>query len=63
MTSHPLPRISAPAARALEGAGITTLEQAAGLGETALLALHGIGPRGVAILRKALADLGLGLAD
>lgn len=63
MTSHPLPRISAPAARALEGAGITTLEQASAFGEAALLGLHGFGPKGIVILRAALAELGLELAD
>lgn len=63
MTSHPLPRISAPAARALDGAGIATLEQASTYGEAALLELHGFGPRGILILSAALAELGLELAD
>ncbi|MFL4476155.1 DNA-binding protein [Paeniglutamicibacter sp. MACA_103] len=63
MTSHPLPRISAPAARALDGARITTLEQAAEYGEASLLELHGFGPKGIVILRAALAELGLELAD
>jgi hypothetical protein len=63
MISHPLPKISAPAARALESAGITTLEQAAEYGEAGLLALHGFGPQGIVILREALTELGLELAD
>lgn len=63
MTSHPLPKISAPAARALEGAGITTLEQAAAYGAGALLDLHGFGPKGIVILRAALTELGLELED
>lgn len=63
MTSHPLPVISAPAARALEGAGIATLEQASTYGEAALLDLHGFGPKGIMILRAALTELGLELAD
>ncbi|WP_411732831.1 DNA-binding protein [Paeniglutamicibacter sp.] len=63
MTSHPLPKISAPAARALEGAGIATLEQAAEYSEAGLLALHGFGPSGIVILRAALTELGLELAD
>lgn len=63
MSSHPLPKISAPAARALAAAGITTLEEAADYGRSALLALHGFGPTGIAVLRKELAALGLELAE
>lgn len=51
-----LPRaIGAPATRALTGAGITTLAQVAALTDAELLALHGVGPRAVRILREALA--------
>ncbi|EMR00173.1 Hypothetical protein ADIAG_00180 [Paeniglutamicibacter gangotriensis Lz1y] len=62
MSSHPLPKISAPAARALASAGITTLEEAAAHGETALLGLHGFGPKGIRILREELEKIGLELA-
>ncbi|ASN37700.1 MAG: hypothetical protein ABWX63_08825 [Paeniglutamicibacter terrestris] len=63
MSTHALPKLSAPATRALDSAGITSLEQAAAHGQRALLALHGFGPQGITILRAALAELGLELAD
>lgn len=63
MSAHPLPKISAPASRALAAAGITTLEEAAAYGQAALLRLHGFGPRGIGILREALAGLGMELED
>ena len=63
MSTDPLPKLSAPASRALAEAGITTLEQAAEYGQAALLRLHGFGPRGIEILRGALAGLGMELAD
>ncbi|MEV0407191.1 hypothetical protein [Actinoallomurus sp. NPDC050550] len=47
--------IGGPATRALTGAGITTLAQVAALTDAELLALHGVGPRAVRILREALA--------
>ncbi|WP_236793084.1 hypothetical protein [Amycolatopsis sp. GM8] len=43
--------IGAPATRALTGAGITTLAQALARTDAELLALHGVGPRAVRILR------------
>ncbi|TYB47939.1 hypothetical protein [Actinomadura chibensis] len=46
--------IGGPATRALSGAGITTLAQVAALPDAELLALHGVGPRAVRILREAL---------
>jgi predicted flap endonuclease-1-like 5' DNA nuclease len=57
-----LPRISKPATEALAAAGITTLEQAAKHSETELLALHGMGPKGIRILNEALATVGKRLA-
>lgn len=54
-----LPRIGRPATRALEQIGVSTLEQVAGRSEAELLALHGVGPRAVRMLREALADAGL----
>lgn len=54
-----LPKTSNPAARALEGAGIKSLEQAGDTGEEALLALHGVGPKAIQILRAELAKHGL----
>lgn len=57
--STALPRIGRPATRALEQIGVTTLEQVARRSEAELLALHGVGPRAVGILREALTDAGL----
>ncbi|MCB0875513.1 MAG: 50S ribosomal protein L21 [Solirubrobacterales bacterium] len=53
--------IGKPATRALEEAGLTTLEQVAGRTEAELLALKGIGPKAVEALAGALADAGLSL--
>jgi len=52
--------LSAPARRALEREGITTLEQLSGKKETEILQLHGIGPGSIPALRKALQEKGLG---
>lgn len=56
-----LPRVGAPATRALEAAGYRRLAQVAELSEAELLALHGMGPKAVRILREALAEKGLSL--
>ncbi|MFC4002043.1 hypothetical protein ACFS2C_13220 [Prauserella oleivorans] len=49
-----LPRsIGAPATRALRQAGITTLAQIAQRSDADLLALHGVGPKAVRLLREA----------
>jgi len=63
MSDHELPKIGAPATRALNAHGITTLEQAAAPGEKALLAMHGVGPKAIRILREALREIGSELAD
>ena len=54
-----LPRIGAPATRALTSVGITRLSQLTDHGAEELLKLHGMGPRAIKILRQALADQGL----
>jgi hypothetical protein len=54
-----LPRIGAPATRALASVGITSLDDVAGRSADELLALHGFGPRAVRILDEALAEAGL----
>lgn len=54
----PLPRIGAPATRALRSEGIWTLEQVRELREDQLAALHGVGPTALRFLREALADRG-----
>ena len=51
-----LPRaIGMPATQALIRAGNTNLAQVAGLTDAELLAMHGVGPRAVRLLREALA--------
>lgn len=57
-----LPRIGAPASRALTAAGYTTLESLDGASVAELLALHGVGPIAIERLRPALAALGLAFA-
>lgn len=52
-------KLGAPARRALEGAGITTLKELAQRSEKELLALHGFGPAALPILRKELNAVGL----
>jgi hypothetical protein len=52
-----LPKIGAPATRALTAAGLTTLEAVAAVPEQELAALHGVGPVALATLRKALAGM------
>lgn len=57
-----LPKIAAPAARALHGAGYTTVRQLANLPRAELAALHGMGPKALEIIQAALAEHGLDLA-
>lgn len=59
MTGHPLPKTSAPAQRALDAIGVATLEDLTRHTERDLLALHGMGPKAVRILREELARHGL----
>lgn len=58
-----LPKLSAPAKRALDGAGITDLRQLDGRPEKEVLALHGLGPAQLGVLRSALAEHGLAMTD
>jgi len=51
--------LTAPARRALEGAGITSLKKLSTYTEAEILALHGMGPTTMPKLRKALADANL----
>jgi hypothetical protein len=53
------PKLSAPARRALSGAGYTYLEQLAQTSESDLKRLHGMGPTAVSVLRVALHERGL----
>ena len=51
-----LPKIGAPATRALNNAGYTRLEQLAEIPRTELAKLHGIGPRALRIIQAALEE-------
>ena len=44
--------VGAPARRAFDAAGYTTLEELLAADEKDLLALHGVGPRALRILRE-----------
>lgn len=57
-----LPKLSAPAQRALAGAGIQNLKQLSKLSEVQLNELHGIGPNAVKELKQALKAKGLSFA-
>jgi hypothetical protein len=57
-----LPKIGAPATRALAGAGYTRLDQLTKATAAELMALHGFGPKALRLLREALASRGLALA-
>ncbi|HEY8351895.1 MAG TPA: hypothetical protein VIK87_05080 [Sphingomonadales bacterium] len=54
-----LAELPAPARRALEGAGLTTLRKLATRSEKEVLALHGMGPSSLPRLRAALKAAGL----
>ena len=54
-----MPKLSAPARRALEQAGYTRLEQFCDLTERDLRKLHGMGPTAIAAIRHALEENGL----
>ena len=55
------PAIGRPATRALREAGMARLSQLPRHRDRDLLALHGVGPNAVRLLRTALADRGLHL--
>jgi hypothetical protein len=55
--------LSAPARRALIGAGCWRLEQLSRLSEAEVKRLHGIGPNAIKQLQQALGALGLSFAD
>ena len=52
-----------PARRALVGAGYLRLEQLTEITEDEVKQLHGIGPKPIGLLRRALETLGLSFAD
>lgn len=58
-TPVPTEELGAPAGRALDGAGITTLEQLAKRSEAEVEELHGVGPSALETLRDAFEVHGL----
>jgi len=63
MTEIPFPRTGAPAQRALINAGYQHLQQLDGVPQRDLLALHGMGPKAMGILRQAMAEHGWAFAE
>jgi hypothetical protein len=56
-------KLSAPAERALAGAGIKNLKQLTKFTEAEIKNLHGIGPNALGKLRRALTEKGLSFKD
>jgi len=50
--------MSQPSLRALSGAGYTSIDQLTQVSEAELKKLHGMGPKALELLRKALAEKG-----
>lgn len=57
--STSLPKLAAPAQRALQSAGISSLEQLTSMSEAELMQLHGMGKNALHILREALIANGM----
>ena len=51
--------VSQPAIRALTAAGFSRVEDLSGASESALLKLHGMGPKAIRVIREALAERSL----
>ena len=62
-TLDTLPKIGAPATRALNGAGYTSLGQLAGVPRSDLAKLHGVGPKALRIIEDELERHGLALGQ
>lgn len=62
MATVPFPRTGAPALRALDQAGYRHLGELDGVPMAAVLALHGMGPKGIGALRRAMAEHGWAFA-
>lgn len=58
-----LSSLGAPARRALQNKGITTIQQLAQFSEADILKLHGMGPGSLPRLRSALAGNGLSFIE
>ena len=57
------PGLSRPAQRALTNAGYWRLEQLTRVSQAEVEGLHGVGPKALALLRRALVANGLSFAD
>ncbi|MEU6024558.1 helix-hairpin-helix domain-containing protein [Micromonospora sp. NPDC048871] len=58
-----LPKISAPATRALNNAGYSTLRDLVGVSRAELAKLHGMGPKALGIIQSALEQHNLTLGS
>jgi len=58
-----LPKLAAPARRALVGAGYTRLEDLTKATESEVMQLHGMGPNAMRALRTALEERGLSFRE
>lgn len=61
--ANDLPKLAAPARRALAAAGITYLEQLTRVSEAELAQLHGMGPNAIRTLQIAMTERGLKFAQ
>ena len=59
----PLAKLAKPAQRAIQAAGIQTLQELSQHREADIAALHGIGKHALKILRDALREVSLSYAD
>lgn len=59
MNGNDLPKIGAPATRAVNGIGITRLEQFTKYSEDEIMQLHGMGPNAMNVIKQALSEKGL----
>ncbi|MEP7210045.1 MAG: DNA-binding protein [Alphaproteobacteria bacterium] len=57
-----LPKLAAPAKRALSSAGLTSLEKLARASEADVMALHGMGPNAMKAISTAMKARGLAFA-
>ncbi|MBI3174415.1 MAG: DNA-binding protein [Chloroflexi bacterium] len=62
-STNDLPKLAAPAQRALSNAGIHSLAQLTKCSEADVKKLHGIGPNALEALRRALTENGLSFAN
>jgi len=63
MDNYDFPKIGKPATRALINAGYTSIEQLTKVREQDLHRLHGMGPKGIAILRNEMERRGLSFKE